>query len=55
MKTKNPIIQSIFHPIHSWLTLLALALALAAGASNLGATDFVSFQNGSWLDPVNPP
>jgi hypothetical protein len=55
MKTKNPILQSTLHLTRSWLALPALALALAAGSSNLGATDFVSFQDGSWLDPVNPP
>ena len=55
MKTKNPIIQSTLHPILSWLALPALALALAAGSSNLGATDFFSFKDGSWLDSVNPP
>ena len=55
MKTKNPIIQSTLHPILSWLALPVLAITLTVSSSNLGAMDFVSFQNGSWLDPVNTP
>ena len=55
MKTENPIFQSIFHPIRSWLALPVLALVLAAGSSNLGATDFGSLQDVSWFDPVNSP
>jgi hypothetical protein len=53
MKTQNPILQSTIHLICSRLALPALGLALIASSSNLGATDFFSFRDGSWFGPHN--
>jgi uncharacterized protein (DUF2164 family) len=53
MKTPNPLLQSTIHSIRPWLALPALALALIGSPSNLGATDFYSFQDGSWFDAPN--
>jgi len=53
MKSTNPIVQSTIHLIRFRLALSALVLALAAGSSNLGATDFGSLHDGSWFDAPN--